>query len=208
MTVTYPLTLPVDQVQGFSFEEWNASSVTRSPFTGKPQPQFFEGDYWEIAVTFLNLDRILAQPVLAFRSALRGSQGTFVAPFPGYNGSLGAAATLPATPLVRSTVAAGSAELPIKDAPSNIEGFYLAGDILQVGPATRPHWHRVLTDVDTDSSGNAVIDVWPLIREGTTANDLVSSTNPLCLFRQVSEVRADIDPPVLHSWSFVAEEEF
>lgn len=207
MTIIYPLDLPLEFVQGLRVGEVNASSFRRSPFTGRGEPQIFEGDYWTLEIDYRNLNRSQSQPVLAFRSALRGSAGTFISIFPGYPGPLGAAKDNPSTLLVRADVVPGTSTLPIKEAPNNIDGFFLAGDILQVGPADRPHWHRVLADVDTDSIGTADIDVWPLIREGATRNDPVESENPLCLFRQTGEIDTDIEPPVLHSLTIVAEED-
>jgi len=157
-------------------------------------------------LSYRGLDRALAQSVLAALASLRGPLGTFVIPYPGYSQPRGTASTVPSSPSVNGSGQAGSAELVISNAAVSQTGWLLAGDIIQVGPASRPRWHRVLTDTETDASGNATIDVWPLIRDGTVDGDAVSFSSPLCLFRLVEAVNESLTSPVIHAFDVACRE--
>ena len=58
-------------------------------------------------------------------------------------------------------------------------GLLLPGDYLQVGYRL----HRVLDIVNSDSSGNASIGVWPSLREVPAASAPIILNNPRGLFR-------------------------
>ncbi len=206
LAITFPIAAPLDFVTELDVSEFNASSYITSPFTGRGVTQEFEGEYWSCTLRYRNLDRQQGQSLSAFRSALRGSAGSFVAPFPGIDNALGEARNMPSSPSVDVGVAEGSRQLPIRDAIADIEGYFVAGDILQVGPNSRPHWHRILQDVDTDSTGRAMIDVWPVIREGTQTGDQVSYARPLCLFKLIGEVDTSIRTPVIYNIDIIARE--
>ena len=182
MAITYPISFPSQFMESLRVLEQNTVSTSISPFTKRRFSQRYDGELWLLSVTMPPLRRELAQPVLAFISSLRGPHGSFIVPHPGHSISLGTAATVPSTPLVNGAGQEGAQTLLIRSAPVDQVGWLLAGDMIQVGPNTRPHWHRVLQDVDTDSSGEAEIDVWPQLRENTLDGDAVSYTDPLCLF--------------------------
>lgn len=206
MAISYPIDLPLNDVAEISVTARNASTFLTSPFTGRGRVQEFEGDWWEATLVYRSIDRPLAQPVIGALDSLRGPVGTFVLPFPGYNAPRGTAATVPSSPIVNGSGQAGSAELAVASAPLSQTGWLLTGDIIQVGPAERPHWHRVLTDTDTNGSGQATIDVWPRIREGTINTDPVSFSSPLCLFRLVGQVSTNITSPVIHGFDVICRE--
>jgi hypothetical protein len=64
-------------------------------------------------------------------------------------------------------------------------GLLLPGDYLQVGYRL----HRVLDIVNSDSSGNAVISVWPSLREVPAASAPIILNNPMGLFRLATNKR-------------------
>ncbi len=207
MTISYPIDLPSTPPTSVEVGERNANRFETSPFTGRGTLQQFEGEWWTLRLTYNRLRRSLAQPILSFGSKLRKSYGTFVIPFPGYDEPLGTASTVGSSPSVDGNDQAGSDSLNIKSGPASESGWLLEGDIIQVGPASRPHWHRVLEDVDTDASGNATIEVWPLIRERTIDGDLVSTSSPLCIFRVTDVINTQIERPVLHTVDFQCRED-
>jgi len=206
MAITFPVDIPLSNVADVSFQEMDTSSFQTSPFTGRGRLQQYEGEWWEVTLGYRNLDRALAQEVLGFISSLRGPVGTFVLPFPGYSQPRGTAATVGSSPTVNGSAQAGSAELVVQSSPISQTGWLLTGDIIQVGPASRPRWHRVLQDVDTDGSGNATIDVWPYIRDNTISGDPVSFSSPLCLFRKVDVVQVSMSSPVIHNFDIICRE--
>ena len=198
MTISYPLDPPLEEFSEVDVEPIDVNEAQIATFTGQDRVQQFEGDYWKITVRYRNLDVTLGRPVTAFVQALRKSIGTFVVEFPGYGQPLGAAAGLVASPLVDGASQAGNRVLNIKNATASTAGWLLAGDIMQVGPDTRPHWHTVLTDVTTDGTGKASIDIWPALRRDVANNDPIVLTNPRGLCRLVSSTVIQIRPPVLY----------
>lgn len=206
MAITFPIDAPLDDIAEVEVGEHNANSFITSPFTGRGVVQSFEGDYWRLTIGYRSLNRTLAQPVTAFVSSLRRSFGTFVIAFPGYDDPLGAAKDNPSSPTVSAGGLAGSDSVTIANGPASITDWLLPGDIIQIGPSNRPHWHRVLTNTDTDASGNATIDIWPKVRQGTIAGDAVVYTKPLCQFRLVEDVDTSLQPPVLHSMTLSCRE--
>lgn len=206
MAVTFPVDIPLSDVADVSIRSRNSSSFQTSPFTGRGRVQQFEGEWWEATLGYRNLDRELAQDVIGFIDSLRGPIGTFVLPFPGYSTPRGTASTVLSSPTVNGSGQAGSAELVVQSAAVSQTGWLLKGDIIQVGPSSRPRWHRVTQDVDTDGSGNATIDVWPYIRDNTINGDAVSFSSPLCLFRKVDVTEISISSPVIHNFDIVCRE--
>lgn len=207
MAITYPVDLPLTYVANANVRRINASTYRRSAFTRKITTQEYEGESWQVSVRFFGLGRSLAQPVEAFIDSLRGPIGTCVVPYPGYAVPLGAAQSNPSSPTVNGSGQAGNATLSVTSGPLSIAGWLLAGDIIQVGPSTRPHWHRVLEDVDTDGSGNATIEVWPRVRNDVIGGDPVSYSSPLCLFRLSQDVGTEIERPTRHSVELTFDEE-
>lgn len=200
MAIVYPLDVPLQFVQEVNVDLATTSTYAKSDFTYRGVVQEYEGSAWKLSLSYRLLNRTRAQPVLAFKDALKGPVGTFVMKFPGYDQPLGAAKNAASSPTVNGSGQAGSEELTIGSATPSIDDWLVEGDIIQVGPSSRPHWHRVLNNVDTDGSGNATIDVAPAIREGTLDGDQISYTSPLCLFRLVELVPVGIRKPVLHSF--------
>ena len=202
----YPVDVPVDYVDEAEVEKVDIAALQVATFTGRDRPQIFEGDYWRMEFRYQNIGPDDGRAMSAFIASLRGPIGTFVIPFPGYGVPRGGAATTLSSPLVNGAGQAGNRVLNIKNAPPDMDGWLLPGDIMQVGPDTRPHWHEVLEPVDTDSSGLASIAVWPAVRNDTAANDPITLETPLCLMRMVSSVKYPIRPPVLYSFNIIARE--
>lgn len=206
MAISFPLDLPLQDIAEFEVTSKNSSTLQASPFTGRVRVQEYIGDWWEVTFRYRNLNRELAQEVIGFMDALRGPVGTFLAEFPGYRQSRGTAALIASSPSVNGSGQAGKPELVVQSAPSSQSGWLLAGDIIQVGPSSRAHWHRVTQDVDTDASGNATIDLWPYVREGTIGGDPVGLTSPRCLFRLTDSTSVSLSSPVIHDFDIVARE--
>lgn len=199
MTITFPRDVPFEEFATLDVTPRNLSSVQVSEFTGQDRPQIFEGDWWELSMTYQNLPPDIGRQVDAFIKSLRGPLGTFVVRYPGYTNSSGAAATNPSSPTVDGDNQAGNRDILIKNAPLSQPDWLVAGDIIQVGPDTRPHWHSVLDDVDTAADGTATICVWPAIRNGTSNNDPVTTFQPKGLCRLVADPTTAVRRPVLRT---------
>lgn len=207
MPIVFPIDVPQTPPSAARVGKRDANRFEPSPYTGRGTVQEFEGEWWTLQLNYSRLRRVLAQPVSAFGSKLRKSVGTFVIAFPGYVNPLGTAKDIAASPSVNGSGQAGNTSINIKSAPANQTGWLVEGDIIQVGPASRPHWHEVLENVDTDGTGLATIEVWPRVREGTIDNDLVATENPLCIFRVIERRDIDFERPVRQSFEFTCRED-
>jgi hypothetical protein len=206
LTITYPLDIPLEEFSEVEIARADTTSIQRSTFSGKDRVQEFEGDWWVLTLSYRNLSEQLGRELSAFGTALRGPLGTFVVRYPGYSVSLGTAGTVSSAPLVNGAGQAGSRVLSVKSAPADQVDWLKAGDIIQVGPDTRPHWHEVLADVDTGGSGLASIDVWPAIRQDVINNDPIVTANPKCLCRLTTSFAAGLRAPILYDITFEARE--
>lgn len=198
MAITFPIDVPLNQFSEIDVEMVNMNSIQEATFTGRESVQRFNGDYWKLRLRYTDLDRTLAQPVNRFLAALRTSVGTFVVQFPGYSLPNGAARTTPSSPLVDGTDQPGKDTLTFKNGPASVTDWLVEGDIIQVGPGSRPHWHMVLEDVTTSASGGGTMQVWPNVRADVVNNDQIITENPLCLFRMLRAPDNNIRSPIIH----------
>lgn len=206
MAIVFPLTVPFEEFAEVDVQDVNIATIQQTTFTGKDRLQAFDGDYWRLSMSYRNLPKDIARPVTGFIHSLRNSVGTFVVSFPGYDFPLGAAKDNPATPLVNGDGQAGSRELVVKNAPESIDDWLLPGDIIQVGPDDRPHWHTVLNSTSTNSSGQATVDIWPSLRNTTVNNDPIVTDFPKGLCRLTEAPQISVRRPVLVSLSLSARE--
>jgi hypothetical protein len=59
----------------------------------------------------------------------------------------------------------------------------LPGDYIQIGSSTTTQLYKVLTQVDTDASGNATLDLWPNLRSSPANNAAVTVVDTKGRFR-------------------------
>lgn len=84
-------------------------------------------------------------------------------------------------------------------------GFLLPGDYVQIGTGL----HRVLTQVDTDSSGNATLTLWPSMRSSPADNAPVVLSNPVGRFRLMADDASwSVNSASMYGISFTAMEAF
>jgi hypothetical protein len=73
--------------------------------------------------------------------------------------------------------------LVIDGASPNEVGYLLPGDYIQLGSGSTSTLHKVLEQVDTDSSGNATLTLWPHIRTAPANNATVRVGNTVGRWR-------------------------
>jgi len=73
--------------------------------------------------------------------------------------------------------------LVIDGCSPNAVGFLLPGDYIQIGSSTTAQLYKVLTQVDTDASGNATLDIWPNLRSSPADNAVLTFINAKGRFR-------------------------
>jgi len=108
---------------------------------------------------------------------------------------------------VDSTQTAGTDSLLVKGLQPSTEGFFYAGDYIQLGSASGATLHKVLQQVDSDASGNATLEIWPELRKTANDGDAIIVENTVGVFRLVNSSQSwDIDNRSAYGISFDAVE--
>jgi hypothetical protein len=175
------VTLPAGSGK-FESIDWNfttAVSTVTSVFTGQVQTQQWPGaDMWSGTATLPPLTQTEADAWISALMQMQGMSNAFQLGDPLKTSPKGSAL---GTPVVDGSFAmvAGGKTLYTKGWTASQLGLLLPGDYLQVGYRL----HRVLDSVISDSSGKAVINIWPSLREPPIDSEPLILDSPLGLFR-------------------------
>lgn len=199
MTISYPLTFPA--VTGLSRVRLRQRDVVAdqpSLFTGQNEIQVFPGQWWE-GEFFLRplVSRDRAMPWITFVKKLKGKTGTFLFGDPLGATPLGVAT---GTPLVKGGSQSGNQLVTDGWTPS-VTGILKAGDYIQHGTGNDARLYMNLTDADSDSGGNATLDLWPDIRGDKVPadNDPLVISNAKGVFRlSINDNEWDISAPAFY----------
>lgn len=206
MAISYPLSLPTSiGIAQIELRATNAVAISRSPFTFSTQVHAYTGQSWQADVTLPSIRRDLAEDWVAWLLSLRGQLGTFYLGDPNAVTPRGSARDTD-TVFTSAAVSSGSS-IAVDSAPTSITGYLKAGDYIQVGTGTARQLFKVLADVDTNSLGEATIDVWPNVRTSIANNSLITVENAKGLFRLSSnEQTYSINEASFYGISFGAME--
>lgn len=181
MTITYPLVFP-DNLVGITdikIDPITAVGMTQSPFSFAQQTSDWTGQMWGLQLTTVDLDIDEGSELEAFITALNGRQGTFLIGDPAKRVPRGAAT---GTPLVDGDSQTGNV-LNTKGWTPNTTNILRKSDYIQLGTGASSRLYRLLKDVDSDASGNAVLDIWPRLRVSPLDGDAVIVENTVGRFR-------------------------
>ena len=187
MSITYPLAMPSSpSPRQVDFVANNLVSVAVSPFTGSQQVYQWAGQWWEAQIGLPPMLESEAATWVAFLNSLKGRTGTFHIGDPARKTPLG---TVPGTPLVNGAQTGGGNTLATKGWTASQTGILKAGDYIQLGSGTTQRLYQVLTDTDSDASGNATLDIFPVLRsEGATDGASITTSNCQGTFRLAGNV--------------------
>jgi len=178
MSITYPLSFPAGIApKRVTFFGVNAVSISRSPFTFDTQTQSFSGQSWGAEVTLPAMIRETAEEWISFLMALQGPKGTFYLRDPLAAEPRGVAT---GTPLVNGANQTGNS-LVTDGWTNSTTGILKRGDKIQIG--SRLYAVMGTSDVDSDGSGNATIDIWPRLRESPADNENIITVEAAGVFR-------------------------
>jgi hypothetical protein len=163
-------------------------SQVQSPFTLATQMQVWPGaERWNCNVSMPPMKRPISNPWVAWLMSLQGILNTFL---------MGDAThAIPAgnpagTPLVDGTVSGYNLPafyvLHTKGWTPNTGNLLLAGDYIQLGVRL----HRLTKTVNSDANGNAVLNIWPAIREMPGDGQLLIVSDTRGLWRLAENKRA------------------
>lgn len=170
MAISYPLALPTSiGIANITLSANNAVAISQSPFTFKQQIVQHAGQRWTASISIPPVRRDLAEPWVSFLLALGGPVGTFLLGDPNAKVPQGVSATFLGTPII--TNQSGNS-ITVTGASLNKTNWLVVGDYIQIGTGSSATLHKVLSDVNTNASGQAVLDIWPAIR-GTRSGSIV-----------------------------------
>ena len=168
MAISYPLDTPTTiGFESIELRAVNATITSQSPFSYKQQVISHTGQRWEASISIPSVLRDLAEPWVAFLTALKGQTGTFLLGDP-----------LSATPrgTVSSCTLTGNAG--DESVTVTMTGSLLAGDYIQLGSGPTARLHKVLVD----QTGSGTLEIWPALRS-TYSSATVTTTNAKGVFR-------------------------
>lgn len=189
MAISYPLNTPTNiGIANITLMAENAVAISSSPFTFQQQIVAHAGQRWAASISLPPMKRQDAEYWVAFLLSLKGQAGTFLLGDPNCQTPQGSAKTTAGTPLVNGAGQIGDV-LAIDGLPTSVSNYLVAGDYIQLGTGTTSTLHKVLTNVTTDSSGNALLDIWPNIRTAPADNAAVAVANTKGRFRLKSNMQ-------------------
>ena len=150
----------LDGVRGPSSIEWDRQEmVSEGPpsMTGQVQVYDFMNSWWEAQVSFAPMARLSYDAWTAFIGECRGPMNAFMIGDP--------KAAIPKGQAEGVPVVAGAAQtgysLITRGWAASTFGQLMVGDFIQIGYRL----YHVLGQVNSDSSGNATLKIWPNLRD-------------------------------------------
>lgn len=199
--IVYPINTPGDPKtteSSFSLIAANVVGVNQSPYSFNSQIYDYNSESWGLKVSINPLTRAEAQPWIAFLTALRGKRGTFLWGPAIMSTPLGEGTGVP----VVDGAGQNGRELQTKGWNPNTV-VLKAGDLFQVNQGL----YVSVKDVLSDGSGEALIDVFPKLKNHADETALILSY-PKGIFRLTSNVVPilDVSETNLFNINFEAEE--
>jgi hypothetical protein len=137
-----------------------AQAAERSPTTFQERVGTWRGARRAFTAKFQNLSLDTAKEWMAFFNDLNGPEGTFWATDPLAGDVRGACGDAYAFAAIATTQTWPGTDINSNGWPPATVGVLKAGDWISVG-GEHPRLYQVCADVDSDSSGSALIPVWP-----------------------------------------------
>lgn len=206
MAISFPITMPSSGWLKANFVANNVVGVSKSPFTMQQQIYQWPGECLEVDVSLPPMNQSQAEAWINFLVSLRGQVGTFYIGDPIKTAPAGVAT---GTPVVHGAQSSMSNTLATKGWTHNVTGILKAGDWIQLGSGAEQRIYKVLTDANSDSSGYATLDIFPILREGVSDNQPITLANCQGTFRlQTNDRTWSVDNARLYGIDFKCEEAF
>lgn len=189
MAITYPLNTPTNiGIANITFSAENVVAISQSPFTLSQQIIAHKGQRWSASISLPPMKRVDAEEWIAFLLSLNGPVGTFLLGDPNGVNPQGSASVTAGTPLVNGADQTGDT-LSIDGLPVSVSGYLKAGDYIQLGSGVTSSLYKVLTTTNTNSLGQATLDIWPRLRTATIDNQAVTVVGAKGRFRLANGVQ-------------------
>ncbi len=179
---TYPVSMPNNNIESAVLKMQFANAMTESPFSYESQVYDWGGEKWAIDFTLPVMKRDTVEPWIAFALSLRGMKGTFLAGDPSATSPRGVGG---GTPLVKGAGQSGG-NLLIDGAPISTTGWLKAGDYFQLGTGLTSRLYKLISDANTNGSGEVTLDFVPDLRSSPADNAALTISSAKGLFRMTS----------------------
>lgn len=204
MAVTFPLSLPSSPTSRIiTVRKRSAVGMASSPFTYQSQAYVWSGQMWMADITLPPMTRAQAEPWVAALSSLNGREGSFLL---GDTANLLPRGTATGTPLVKGAGQAGKTLLT-DGWTAGVTGILKAGDWIQLGTGSTARLYKNLTDVNSNGSGEATLDLWPNLRSSPGDNAALTISSPMGRFMLAEDIEWSIDEMKIYGLSFQAVED-
>lgn len=204
MAISYPLTHPA--TPGFAqidITAFDVVAIAQSAFTLQEQVYAHQGGIWRAAVSLPPMKRETAAAWCAWLTALRGRYGTFLL---GDSSAKTARGVATGTPLVNGSSQTGLT-LVTDGWTAGVTGILKAGDYISIGSGTSTRLYMVVSDANSNGSGQATLEIWPRLRESPADNAAITVSNAKGLFRLDTNERGwTVDRAKIFGISFSAVE--
>jgi hypothetical protein len=203
MSISYPVTFPSIGIRSMTIRARSVVGVAQSPFTLSQQVYKHQGQAWEAEVSLPPMKRDEAEQVASFLLKMNGQYGTFLLGDPANTAPRGVGT---GTPLVKGGSQTGDSL--ITDGWTNsTTGILKAGDWIQLGTGSSSRLYKVLDDVNSDSSGNATLTIWPSLRSSPADNSVITVNSPKGQWRlATNEMQYSIDEASVYGITFACVE--
>ena len=163
-------------------------ALVSSPFVpSQIQTQAWPGaDAWSVTFTLPKMIRAMAAPWRGVLAELRGMQNVFQIGDPFCTAPLGVATGTPVCNTTGANNLAMATSLVTSGWTHSVTGILLAGDYIQLGYRL----YQVCENVNSDSSGNVTIPIWPSLRESPAYGSSLVLNNTKGLFRLAQNQRS------------------
>lgn len=205
MSVPPLLNFPTDLCpQSIVFGLRRTVARTASPYTYEEQAFQWPGEQWHIEFQLPPvLSRVNANKWKAFFLSLKGSYGQFYMGDPSSKIPLGVAT---GTPVVNGLGQTGNSLATDGWTPSTAN-ILRAGDYIQIGTGSSSRLHMVMADVNSNSSGEALLSIEPALRYSPNDGTAITVNNPVGVFRLVdNDFSWSVNPGSVYRMSFQAVE--
>lgn len=207
MTISFPLTLPtVTGLSDVRFTPKVAIATNESPFTLSQEHFVHSAQLLQYECSLPAMRFEAAREWTTFFLKLNGSEGTFLFRPSEVKAHRGAGT---GTPVINGSDQKGRV-LNTSGWTVSTTNILRAGDYISFGSGEKTRLHRILMDVDSDASGNASLDIWPLLRESPTDGASIDLTTLEGTFKIIGQPPSiDSDPvDISRGISFTCREAF
>tara|TARA_R110000868_G_C10909754_1_gene764879 strand:+ start:612 stop:1238 length:627 start_codon:yes stop_codon:yes gene_type:complete len=178
---SYPLTMPVNVgIRNSEFGLRRSVGITVSPFSGHQQVYKNSLALWYAVFSLPPMNRASAGQWQAFFSELNGRYGTFLAGDQDAKAIMGTAVT---SVLVNGAHAIGANTVAMDGFAISTNNVFKKGDYVQFGSGATSKLHLVTADINSNGSGQANVQIEPILKAALTDNDVVVYSSAKAVFK-------------------------